>query len=486
MYNLVNSVRDSVGIIGKKLKGSIGQLEELVYDLMDTLYYMNDIYDEHNDEFDLGILLNLKRLLIFPVLYGSFTTTQLQSHHVPIPISLFVISQIISVVKYPDLQKFLMLTLFSCDLPKSYLECMQQSICSEELIRPSNEFELNTILYNLQQFVKCRDDNLVALGLNIILVCLSSCEHEGILKDLGLLPGLQTEKYVNWVGLIGEVLTNDQEQRFFTCLLATRCLKKMLLKDNRLSYSLLTQIFKNATIKLSESLISSSANPKAPKDYSKLMKTQWEYIKTIKLEEKFSLPLNLISPSIDEANVPLENRRHLTDTEKFINEMRFFWLYRNFFGFLQGMEIESEYPINFNPICDLNINNFYKISDRCFIDKPKILVKSKDKKGLTTKVLVRDENFFILLKKCEDGEDSYRIDALKNLGQVTLAENSQRKVIVMFLQDIGKIELIFEDTMEWLSLKNFYEKSVRNIKITETIEIQNFLREQKRVLDKFE
>jgi len=486
MYNLVNSVRDSVAIIGKKVKGSIGQLEELVYDLMDTLYYINDIFEEHNAEFDLGVLLNIKRLLIFPVLYGSFTTTQLLPHHVPIPISLYVISQIISQVKHPDLQKFLICTLFSCELPGSYLECMKQSVCSEELVRESGGLEPNPIFINLQQFIKCGDDNLVALGLNIILVSLSSGGQEVILKELGLLPGLQTEKYINWVELIGENLTNDHELRFFTCLLAIRCLKKMLMKDNQLSYSLLTQILKNATIKLSETLISSSANPKAPKDYSKLMKTQWEYIKAIKWEEKFSVPLNLICPSIDEVNAPLENRRHLAETEKFINEMRYFWLYRNFFGLLQGMEIENEYPVNFNPMCDIDVDKVYKIFDRCFVDKPKILVKSKDKKGLSTKVLVRDENFFILLRKCEESEDSYRIDALKNLGQVTLAENPNPKVFVVFLQDTGKIEIIFEDTMEWLSLKNFYEKSVRNIKITETIEIQNFLREQKRVLDKFE
>lgn len=486
MYNLVNSIRDSVGILGKKIKASLGQLEELIFDLTDSLLYVNDIVEEHNEKYYFGILLNMKKLLVFPVLFGSLITSHLMNFHVPLPISLYVISQIIFQIKHSDLQVFVITTMFSVNIPKNYTECMLQSVCPDDLLTPSIDIEPNIILQNIQQFLKCRDDNLVALSLNIILVSLSSCENEAVLKDLGLLPGLYTEKYINWIGLIGEILTSEQDQRFFTCVLAIKCLKKMLSKDNMLSYSLISQIFKNATVKFSELLLAGSASQKAPKDYSKLMKAQWEFVRTIRLQDKTNIPLHFISPSFDETSIPLENRRCLTETEGVVNEMRLFWLYRNFFGFLQGMETESMYPICFNLICEVDVDQVYKISDKCFVDKPKILVKTKDKGRVTPKVLVRDENFFILLKKCEDFEDYYKIDALKNLSQVTLPENSQPKLLILILQDIGRTEILFEDTMEWLSIKNFYEKSVRNIKITETIEIQNFLREQKRVLDTFE
>jgi hypothetical protein len=486
-FNLANSIRDSLSAVSKGIKSTFSRLEELVFDLMDTIFYINDIFQEQNEKFNEKIWICLKRVVIFPVICGSIINVNvILNYHVPISVGLYFLCQLLLNVPQNIVKNFIPVLLFQDVLPKNLLECMKSSLCSEdEVLEDHLENGENVVLSNLKSFIQCRDDALVALSLSLVHSALLVCRRR-VLKRVGLLPGLRDEVYMMWVGIVGDVLSFENGFSFYTYLTATKCLYQMLSSDVQLSYSVITQIFKNLTIKLSEQILHKSANKSIPPNFSKLMKTSWEYIQKQVIHEKQTIPITFLSPALDETRLSQESQRSIPETKELQHLMRCFWLYRRIYSSLQLLEEEKSYPISSSLLSDLDLSKTYRITDTCFYDKPKIILRVKHKSKISSKVLVRDENFLILLGKCQIEEENYRVDFIENLTQVFLPENVNPKVLTVLSNTSGTLELCFDDLMEWLSIKNFYEKQVKNAKTYQMIELQNFLRDQKRIIESLE
>jgi hypothetical protein len=65
-----------------------------------------------------------------------------------------------------------------------------------------------------------------------------------------------------------------------------------------------------------------------------------------------------------------------------------------------------------------------------------------------------------------------------------MPENSEPKFLTLNLYGTTKLELFFDETMEWLSLKNFYEKALKNSKMVDLKKIQSFISENKQMVNK--
>ena len=486
-YNISNAVRDSLACLGKSIKLEYPKLEEQVYNMMDTIYYVEDIIQVNNQGFNEKIRIHLTRVVWLPVICGSIINVKgMMNHHIPISVALYFSCQMLLTIKEASIQDFITNIFCSVKVSKKLIESMKFALCSEQdVIEDDSDIEENIVLANLKLFLNCKDDALVALSASLIHSALL-CSNHDLLKKIGLLPGAKNELYMKWIGEIGEILNTDNNFRFFTCLAATRCLSSMLSSEVALSYSLISQIFKNLTLKLSESILHYSAGKSVPLNFSKLVKASWDYVVKIALNDKINIPIQLLSPVLEDKNFPLEVQKPLNDLDSIIHEIRCFWLYRRIFAYVKGLENESSFPISDSNFAELDKGMLIKISDKFFNNKPKIIVKVKEGGSLVHKVLVRDENFLILLSRCQNSDEFYKIDLFENLAQIVLPENENSKVFSLKINEDLKVSLNFEDTMEWLSIKHFYEKHAKNAKTFQMIEIQNFLRDQKRILESFE
>lgn len=486
-YNISNSLRDSLACLGKSIKLEYPKLEEQVYNMMDTIYYVEDIIQVNNPGFNEKIRIYLIRVVWLPVICGSIINVKgMMNHHIPISVALYFSCQMLLTIKEASIQDFITNIFCSAKVPKKLIESMKLPLCSaQDVAEDPSDMEENIVLLNLKLFLNCKDDALVALSASLIHSALLFSSHD-LLQKIGLLPGAKNEIYMRWVGEIGEILNTDNNFRFFTCLAATRCLSTMLSAEVALSYTLISQIFKNLTLKLSESILHYSAGKSVPLNFSKIIKASWDFVQKIIINDKINIPIQLLNPALEDKNFPIEVQKPLNEIDNIVHQIRCFWLYRRIFAFVKGLENESSFPISDSNLTELQKGMQIKISDRFFNNKPKIIVKVKDNGSFVSKVLVRDENFLILLARCQYSDEFYKIDIFENLAQIILPENESSKVFTFKINEDLRVSLYFEDTMEWLSIKHFYEKHGRNAKTFQMIEIQNFLRDQKRILESFE
>ncbi|OMJ91485.1 hypothetical protein SteCoe_5975 [Stentor coeruleus] len=487
-FNLANSLRESICTLGKLKNPSISKLEESAYDVQDTIYLINDIISQNNQDFNEKALNMLKILVIFQVLAGSIVAIKPNSQHVPIPIALYVLTQIMNIIKHNEFCRFLREVLFAVEVPSNYEVKMQENGCSEKsYVEDVDEMKPNMIYDNIFQFLRCRDDNLIALSLNLLMTSIVRCEEKEELIRLGILPGVKDEVYLKWVSLLGEIIGADYQFRFLTCYLACKLLKLLYTESILLSSQLTLQIMKNVLSKRIDCLLQTSNRQENRSSFGSYFENEWRFIKNLNWSEQANLPIHFISPSLDESslNIPLENRNCFSDSECVITEIRLFFLYRELFLHLYKSRIHE---INENPLKNyensLDISKLYKLDDKNFAQKAKIRVRCKEKRGMSSKLLIKDEHFFILLSLDERNADFYRIEYCVGMNRIQMTENSDPKILILNLYGTTKIELVFDETMEWLSLKNFYEKMLRNSTMVDLKKIQSFINENKHMVNK--
>lgn len=487
-FNLANSLRESICALGKLKNPSISKLEESAYDVQDTIYLINDIISQNNEAFNEKALNMLKILVIFQVLAGSIIAIKPNSQHVPIPIALYVLTQIMNIIKHNDFCRFLMEVLFAIEIPSNYLMRMQENGCNEKsYVEEGAEREPNMIYDNIFQFLRCRDDNLIALSLNLLMTSIVRCEEKEELMRLGILPGVKDEAYLKWVSLLGEIIGADCQFRFLTCYLACKLLKLLYTDSILLSSQLTLQIMKNVLSKRIDSLLQTSNRQENRTSFGSYFENEWCFIRNLNWSEQSNLPIHFISPSLDESslNIPLENRNCFSDSECVITEIRLFFLYRELFLHLYKARIHE---INENPLKNyensLDLAKLYKLNDKSFAQKSKIRVRCKEKRGFSAKFIIKDDLFFILLALDEKCPDFYKIEYCVGMNRIQMTENSEPKYLTLILYGTTRLELFFDETMEWLSLKNFYEKAMKNSKMVDLKKIQSFISENKQMVNK--
>lgn len=474
-YNTVNSIRETVTIINKTKNPSIYKLEELIHDCYDTLYFINDIMQEGNTSFNIDLHKILFQILVIQIFGSSIITEKINSYHVSIPISLYLVSKVACIVQYKPLILDITSLILSQSIPSSYIYLMEEPPTRNCTSFSSTEIVDNPVYCNILQFLRCRDDNLIALSLNLIKICISSCSKQE-LDNLKLSEDGIESLAAKLINMISEVLVIDMQFRFSTCYLASRLLYDLY---NILSQNLFlknTKYIKNILNKYSEIALQILEDTKKADFFIDYFETQWNFIEKLKWNEKTELPMHFISPSIDESsmNIPLESRQYTNETELIITDIRLYLLYRKTTRMLLNPKIPSaeEFPLKKFYESSLNFNSIYTGNDSIFKNNI-INVKIKIGNGLYNKAVIRNEEFFIMVTPEPDG--NYKLEYISHFKKTLVKEISEPRLMVLVFESGKNVEIMFDDTIKWLSLKNSYEKYQKTSKALEIKRIQSFI-----------
>jgi hypothetical protein len=224
---------------------------------------------------------------------------------------------------------------------------------------------------------------------------------------------------------------------------------------------------------------------KEQKNFVQLFNAEWNFVEKIDWNEKPSIPLQFISPFLDTRllSIPSELKLVLTENETTINDIRLFLLYRKLFlsfNLHENSKILKDFEFNQHP--ELSFDTIYKISDKQFSSKGKMRVKIREKRGTFPRVLIKDERFVILLALEESGPECYKVDCIENFAKLVAKETNEPKVMVLVSDRNKTFDIIFDDTMEWLSFKNFFEKTLKNVKRKELESLQQLIEEHKALI----
>ena len=484
-YNIVNSVRESTSLICKTKSISLPKLEELVYDALDTIYFLNDVTQQNSEVYNRKIHEVMLYAFVLPILGSSLITDTISSHHIPIAVSLYVTSQILNIVKYQPLVKDMISIMISQYMPESYVQVMREAPCRDVFPdRCSEEITANPIYYNICQFLKCRDDNLIALTFYMLQACIHGCTPEDLVQ-IGILPGATEDNYCSLVSLIGETLMANMQFRFVTCSLACKVLKDLHDRAKLRSHRIEHQVIKDLLRKFIE-IVSNLTKEEECEVFLNQFKDEWGFVSKVNWSEKVNLPIHFLCPSIDEGsfNIPLENRQCVNEKECKINDIRLFLMYRKAM-FLMLHPLNTAYqvlPLNDGLKFELKDNELYTLNEPFFKQRTLFYVRIRDKKIAGTRILVKDDETFIIAS-FDDIIGKYRIEHGVNFRKISLIDRNESKVISVRLEDNRIIDIFFDDALHWLSLRNSYEKSIRNLKLADCKEIQEFIFNHNAYLD---
>ena len=89
--------------------------------------------------------------------------------------------------------------------------------------------------------------------------------------------------------------------------------------------------------------------------------------------------------------------------------------------------------------------------------------------------LERDDLFFILMIADIEYGKKYVLDYGISFSKAVMNEMPEPRIISITLDGKKTFEIMFDDTMEWLSLKNSYEKYIKNCKNSDAKIIQVYI-----------
>ena len=425
-YNLINSIRESIGNIQRNNNISISKLEELVFDTIDTMYFVNDIISQNNNDFNEKIYNIMINALVLPVLASSLITEKIHSHHVSIPIALYILTKIIEIINFRKLVQQVISLMFAPEILNSFIKILKEPPTRECVFLDNSEnTSQNLIFDNICMFLKCRDDNLIVLSLNLLSTSLS-CPY----MDEDFLQKIFPDDsiYLNFMSLIGEIIISDSNYRFITYLIGCKALHIIYNIAGMQSPRIERQILKNALIKYSDILIDLSRKMGS---FIKTFKEQWNYIEKINLNEKPNIPIHFIKSSIDEnaLNIVLDNRQCLNDNEINIIELRLFLLFRKvmILLFFQNDAKANSFPLNDFYECSIKENESYPHDDNFFKFKPVFKVKLRENKGFYERILIKDDKFLVVVMNDPYTNSFYRVDILVVFSKISINDKSEPK-----------------------------------------------------------
>ena len=199
------------------------------------------------------------------------------------------------------------------------------------------------------------------------------------------------------------------------------------------------------------------------------------------MNEKPNIPIHFIKSSIDEnaLNIVLDNRQCLNDNEINIIELRLFLLFRKvmILLFFQTDAKANSFPLNDFYECSIKENESYPHDDNFFKFKPVFKVKLRENKGFYERILIKDDKFLVVVMNDPYTNSFYRVDILVVFSKISINDKSEPKLMSFEAEGRKNIEVVFDDTLEWLTLKNSYEKCIKNCKLSELKTIQSFIKE---------
>lgn len=483
-YNLVNHLKESIINIVRSTAASktLGKLDIIIEEVVDLLYHFNDIFDIGREIFNRKLSDVLLKALILPILISSITENKLKPYHLPIPVSIYILSKFLYILNYPPLVRTLVFLMFSPNLPKSYYEVIINPPNRDSpYLEESEEIVKNPLNASVMSFLCCKEDNLLGLSMSLVQSALLNA------MDIFLNcpnPESSQEKYTQFVSLIGNVLMAEEELRFFTCYLASKLLFELSGKAFYTSLRLEKEIIANALYKKAGTVLNSLNNFFDPILFIRIFEEEWDFVKELCWDERLELPLNYILPSVDERlmQIPLENRRPFGDDDLARYEIRLFLLYRKLNYLIFPSEIPEGIDYNSCPLKALS-THFLEVGNSYHLNAGHLKGKSTTKtivKGLTNSVrfIVDDPNFFILSQKSNDGS-SLVIEYLVRYSRIQIQDRQEPNVMMVHIEQKTQLVLTFENFSVWITLKNKIEKRIRDCKENDVMLLRGFIQDTK-------
>ena len=417
-------------------------------------------------------------VFVLPILGSSIITDKIYSHHIPIAISLYITAQIITIVKYQPLVKDVISIMISQCIPESYIRIMKEPPCRDVFPEGCSEITTaNPIYYNICQFLKCRDDNLIALTCYLLQACIQASTPADLVQ-IGLLPGANDDNYNSLISLFGELLMADMQFRFVTCFLACKTLKDLHDIANLCSPRIEHQVVKNLLRKYIDIVSDLAKNKQECGVFLNYFESEWDFVNKVSWSENVNLPIHFLCPGIDEVamNIPLENRQCVNEEETKVTDIRLFLLYRKAM-FLLFHPLNTAYqilPLDNSLKYELKHSELYTLNENFFKQRDMFFVRIKDNKITGTRILVKDDEIFIIVA-FDENIGKYRIEYGVSLRKINLVDRNESKVISVRLEDKRVIDIFFDDPLHWISLKNSYDESIKKLKLSDCKKIQEFI-----------
>lgn len=482
-YNLVSNLKESIINIVRSTAAfkSISKLESVIAESLDLLYHYNDIFGLEREIFSVKLSEVLYKDLVLPILAGSLIAEKLKPYHISIPISLLILSHMISILKYPALTESLISLLFHKKIWENYYEviCSPPNRDSPPLQRTGEKRE-NPVRLTILSFLQCKEDNLTGLSLILLQSALTNA------TDLILLRNSENaqEIYSETIRILQEIIMTEANFRFFTLYLACKVLLDLASIANSDHARIEYEIVKYALQKHSENMLNLLNTTASPAHVISVFEEEWEFVKKLLWFDRLELPLNYLLPAIDEVSalIPLENRRCVTDEDSLHNTIRLYLMHRK----LKFLVIPSEIPegLNFEisplqvlTVCNLQKSETYKATSGYLKGKQieKVIIKGFGFNN-TTKYIIIDPNFFVLAQITPD-QSSYFIEIVVRFSKVFVKDKAEPNMILLMIDQQFPLLLAFADQLVWLSVRNKFLKREKECKENELRLLKNFVQE---------
>jgi Uncharacterised conserved protein/CLEC16A C-terminal len=477
-YNLVSNLKESIIDIERSAAAfkSLAKLETVTSECLDLLYHLNDIFSKGREVFCIKLSDVLLKGLILPILVSGLIAVKLKPYHVSMHISLFMLSQIISIIKYPPLIDPVISLIFDNLIWESYYNVIVSppNRDSPLLVKSTSLIE-NPVKTTIFSFLRCKEDNLTGLSLHL-LHSSALFSTEVLLEPKENLSS--SEKYRTFMLIIQDILQGQGEFRFFTCYLASKLMLD-LSKNFPLQEKIEDNIIKEALKIKTEDIMIILSNIKDHVYLLKIFEEEWNTVKNLNWVGKVDIPLNYILPSIDEvsAGIPLEQRRCVTEDDVIRNDIRLFLVYRK----LRYVIIPDDIPPGLDydkfPLRSISDSN-YKLNEvyefRSGQANGKDLVKIVVKGINAVKFVVDDPDYFILARHGPD-EDLFVIETVAKFSKVSVQDRPEPKVMVINIDKLPPLFIAFDEYQTWIILKNKIEKKSKEGKENDIHLLRSFI-----------
>ena len=230
-FTLVNNIRQQLTLVNnlEKIKTNEHRIELHINEIIDLLYYMNDIFDQDHVAFT-NKLASAFILTIFPVLISSLIIESNKSFQISRILSLTIILQILTIIKSSTLADSLAIILLSPEIPKKLYE-----ICNKSpAYSPPDNVVINiarTIKNNVSEVFfdifrntnhEEKDQEIVLAVFIIQAIIENNAISKEILENLKILPQRFLKKQTLLSGILGEnkIFSNEYSEKIVGMLLS--------------------------------------------------------------------------------------------------------------------------------------------------------------------------------------------------------------------------------------------------------------------------
>lgn len=423
-FSLVNNLWQIVMMMNNCEKNKEdGKIEGLMNEVVDLLYYMNDIFDQDMPDFNSRLSCTFLATMM-PVLVGSACGEAGESYRISCHLALMLLAKIVQIVNSSLILDPIVLVLFADKVPVKIADLC----CSSPPKGPGKEFTIDLSLVKPNSFIQktlgklSPDENIsnefsfneALMSLFILQACVSNQSiSKPLLSSLGLLSQRDIRKQELLSGILGEfqyytssynekildsilsLLISDKPIKFLAFCVSCKIIYELTCgpayKIHQNQEKRLQKILHKIIVQLIEAL----DNEGLKKFLIDYFEVEWNFVKNINFVNPLPIPLYrsyvLLS---DSANAGISIRKLSTDssvsqglsTKKVQEDIRAFFIVYKLIKIIK-QDDPNEYPLEYSDILGLKIDDYVDTSifyignftyDNAMIDNKIVYISETD------------------------------------------------------------------------------------------------------------